>query len=494
MTTSFLRCVCLIFVDSELELVCLAVQSFWEIDTNKDGVIEYDEFIPGMMAILQEEKGVPAAAQGSKQKKKLNPATCSDEQLNGYLKELFKIGDKNGDGVLQPSELVKLLGLCGFGLNSSQILDLVSKADTNGDGVIEYDEFVPVATALLRKPAAPARTASAGKVSWASLAGDELAGYLKGLFDIADANKDGVLQLPEFVKLMRLSGLGFDDDVILKGFTAADTNQDGVIDADEFIPGMMRILQTANSVSQGRLPFHASQTDPAQMLDYVKRLFAIGDVNGDGVLSQTELTKLLNLCGFNLSPSSILDIILEADKNGDGVIDIDEFVPIAAKLLAAAPKVAAPAQQDAKGEAWSDLPDNELEAYVNKLFNLCDSDGDGSLQPKEFVNLMRLSRVGFPDELILDVFNDVDRNADGVIQYDEFVGGVMSSLRDAKASLSGAPASEPRRLASVAGPAGDALRHAAFTKNAWMGPAASASFNRGLGGNHPGAFQRPTVI
>ena len=96
--------------------------------------------------------------QGKKDKKEKKvkgsaaPRACdvASSDLEDYLKQLFAIGDANGDGVLQPAELTKLLGLCGFNLSDEQVAELVQSADVNGDGVIEYDEFAPVAAQLLK--------------------------------------------------------------------------------------------------------------------------------------------------------------------------------------------------------------------------------------------------------------------------------------------------------------------------------------------------------
>ena len=82
-----------------------------------------------------------------------NPSDFKAEDLEEYFKGLFSIADANGDGVLQPDELKKLLGLCGFKLSAEEIAQFVSEADTNHDGVIEYDEFVPVATKMLQATA-----------------------------------------------------------------------------------------------------------------------------------------------------------------------------------------------------------------------------------------------------------------------------------------------------------------------------------------------------
>ena len=66
------------------------------------------------------------------------------------MRELFTIADANGDGVLQPDELTKLLQMCGFELSAEEIAQFVTEADANQDGVIEYEEFVPVASKMLK--------------------------------------------------------------------------------------------------------------------------------------------------------------------------------------------------------------------------------------------------------------------------------------------------------------------------------------------------------
>ena len=94
---------------------------------------------------------------------------------------------------------------------------------------------------------------------------------------------------------------------------------------------------------------------------------------------------------------------------------------------------------------WRSIPEAELEAYLNKLFCIADVNGDGVLQPEEFTGLMQNSALDFEDDVILEVsahsvtqliehnwgqvFKGIDSNQDGLIQYEEFMTGVMSTLR-----------------------------------------------------------------
>ena len=65
---------------------------------NKDGVIEYKEFVPLAVELLKAAGAAEDEALGS-------AADYSEAELEDYITRLFAIGDVNGDGVLDPAEL-----------------------------------------------------------------------------------------------------------------------------------------------------------------------------------------------------------------------------------------------------------------------------------------------------------------------------------------------------------------------------------------------------
>ena len=49
------------------------------------------------------------------------------------------------------------------------------------------------------------------------------------------------------------------------------------------------------------------------------------DCDGNGFISREELAKVMKNIGEDLSEDDLTEMITEADKNGDGVIDFQEF-------------------------------------------------------------------------------------------------------------------------------------------------------------------------
>merc|ERR1711959_776228 len=188
---------------------------------------------------------------------------------------------------------------------------------------------------------------------------------------------------------------------------------------------------------------------PVSMLeDYLQKLFSIGDVNGDGVLSPTEFADLLSRSGFNLPSNVILKLVKEADVNQDGVIEYEEFIPAMLRLVGApaeyfddTPQVAADMP------AWDEVPEPMLEKYLEKLFAIGDTNGDGVLQPQEFLELLTRCGLRFPSDIVLEIFLKADTNNDGVIEYDEFIPAMKAIIAGAKDATAAASASAMPNLA-----------------------------------------------
>jgi len=66
------------------------------------------------------------------------------------LNQIFEIADQTGDGVLEASEVTKLLTFCQFNISADAVEQMAAAADVNDDGLVTYGEFVPVLRKLLQ--------------------------------------------------------------------------------------------------------------------------------------------------------------------------------------------------------------------------------------------------------------------------------------------------------------------------------------------------------
>ena len=89
-----------------------------EVDTNKDGTIDFKEFLTLMAKKMKE--------------------TDSEEEL----REAFKVFDKDGNGFISAAELRHVMTNLGEKLSDEEVDQMIKEADTDGDGQVDYGEFV----------------------------------------------------------------------------------------------------------------------------------------------------------------------------------------------------------------------------------------------------------------------------------------------------------------------------------------------------------------
>lgn len=127
-------------------------------------------------------------------------------------------------------------------------------------------------------------------------------------FSKLDKDKSGSIDKGEFLSIPQLSNNPLSGRLI----DLFDTDRGGDVDFREFILGLS--IFSSKGAKEEKLRF----------------AFQIYDMDRDGFISNGELFSVLKLMtGNNLTPQQLQQIvdktIREADKNGDGRIDFDEF-------------------------------------------------------------------------------------------------------------------------------------------------------------------------
>jgi len=137
-----------------------------------------------------------------------------------------------------------------------------------------------------------------------------------------------------------------------------------------------------------------------------KDAFQIFDLDGKGKISAEELSTVLNNLGKPADIDHAKAIIKQVDKDGDGMIEFDEFCDMMDKQEAV-------------------LPDIEL----REAFNLCDRDNSGTISFDELYYVMTSllnEKVSQDDVKAMMKEADIDHN--GELSFDEFK-TIMQALK-----------------------------------------------------------------
>jgi len=111
------------------------------------------------------------------------------------------------------------------------------------------------------------------------------------------------------------------------------------------------------------------------------------------------MSAVMNSLGLNPTMSEIEDMINEVDLDQTGTVDLEEFI----KMMSIKTKPA-----NANDE-------------MRSAFNVFDKDGSGTISVDELGQLMKTFGENLSDEDLKIMIQEVDKNGDGHIDYQEFV-------------------------------------------------------------------------
>uniref|UniRef100_A0ACD5WPE8 Uncharacterized protein n=1 Tax=Avena sativa TaxID=4498 RepID=A0ACD5WPE8_AVESA len=131
---------------------------------------------------------------------------------------------------------------------------------------------------------------------------------MERVFRKFDANGDGRISRPELAALFQSLGHAATDDELSRMMAEADADGDGFISLDEFA--------ALNATVCG---------DDAAVEEDLRHAFKVFDADGSGAISATELARVLHGLGEKATVSQCRRMIEGVDKNGDGLINFEEF-------------------------------------------------------------------------------------------------------------------------------------------------------------------------
>ena len=132
----------------------------------------------------------------------------------------------------------------------------------------------------------------------------------KEAFQIFDKNGDGSITTKELGTVMRSLGQNPSDEEVRQMIEEVDEDKSETIDFKEFLGLMARKMK---------------ETDAE---DELLEAFKVFDRDGNGKISAHELRYVMLSSGEDLTEQDIQEMVMEADIDGDGFIDYQEFVKI----------------------------------------------------------------------------------------------------------------------------------------------------------------------
>lgn len=143
--------------------------------------------------------------------------------------------------------------------------------------------------------------------------------------------------------------------------------------------------------------------------DVLRAAFRGVDKDGNGVLGKDEMVALIRRVMPTMSGRQVVDMMKQADKNNDSVVNYNEFVDW---LTRSAPK-----------QVLSML-ESEMESEydcVRAVFRLWDKNGDGIITKKELGQVLSKTCPDMTPSQASTLCLHLDKNKDGQIDYDEFL-------------------------------------------------------------------------
>ncbi|KAG2498880.1 hypothetical protein HYH03_003072 [Edaphochlamys debaryana] len=128
-------------LESEKKLTRQELSAFRTIDINKDGVLTFDEYLRRLFPYANDREFAKMLdwarpKSSAKQEVTFEPDPAQLEEI----RKMFKMFDKNNNGVIDKTELVAVAERCGY--DSKDMEDLFKISDKDLSSTISFDEFV----------------------------------------------------------------------------------------------------------------------------------------------------------------------------------------------------------------------------------------------------------------------------------------------------------------------------------------------------------------
>merc|ERR1712046_163241 len=139
---------------------------------------------------------------------------------------------------------------------------------------------------------------------------EDKAGFRKN-FNLFDKKRTGAIPIADMGTVLRSLGQNPTEAELQALMEEVDKDKSGTIEFDEFVDLMSRTNKTQE-----------------QMEEEIKNAFLTFNADGSGFITREELIETLTTMGDPVDEETITGMIQEADVDGDGKINYEEFTKI----------------------------------------------------------------------------------------------------------------------------------------------------------------------
>lgn len=159
---------------------------------------------------------------------------------------------------------------------------------------------------------------------------------------------------------------------------------------------------------------------PPSLVRELSDSFEFFDRNGDGKISEAELAAVMRSLGQQVSNAEIAKLINDVDANGDGHIDLYEFIDLNTRPINKR-NSSSTDSDSSDGEELSCEPADDFQEVLASAFAVFDADKNGLISADELHRVL----VAFGDaEVSVDecrrMIQCVDKDGDEMVNFTEF--------------------------------------------------------------------------
>ena len=203
----------------------------------------------------------------------------------------------------------------------------------------------------------------------------------------------------------------------------------------------------------------------------LRPMFDKFDVDGSGSISTVEMTGIVMQLKLKMSPEQISTMMKEADPDGSGAIDFEEFVTALKKQMEAGGQFATvveeassllgflnpfnwfkakdpepPKKEPPKKEPPKKMTADELRTKLRRVFEKFDADSSGCISTDEMTSILKQLKIKMTAAQISTMMKEADPDGSGSVDFDEFcavltkqmeAGGNLASVVDSASSFFG---------------------------------------------------------